>query len=358
MSSSARVHTTETLNVTQAEYIHDLAKVAKDGLQELYSDRWYVLGSSGIDVVVRVGSLAFFTAIAIGAAYSVFSRQTGRTDRDTVPFKLLSVIALWWISAAASAVTVLSKALRRYHRLASDMSAIADQLDGVADCSISAGDCAYAFHYYKPAYTYAMDRCVGTMALSAKEVAMEALVCVFMLSLLKSGTAKLVKGGILALLLATFASAAVHTKHACWPEPVPAESRIPPWNVVEEDLEMDPTTSRLFWATVALALWLAVQRAWENRHIVKTHYIGSPGHIQSSAVAVCVIPLGALVVLMLIREAFWGPRNLAEYGLLSWINGFGIPLLGVCPCLALLAYRSRTPSEGVTKIESDVGGGA
>ncbi len=88
MSSSARVHTTETLNVTQAEYIHDLAKVAKNGLQELYS-RWYVLGASLIDVVVRVGSLgacsspcgmfnahtrmttAFFTAIAIGEAYSV-----------------------------------------------------------------------------------------------------------------------------------------------------------------------------------------------------------------------------------------------------------------------------------------------
>ncbi len=48
------------------------------------------------------------------------------------------------------------------------MSAIADQLDGVADCSISASDCAYAFHYYKPVYTYAMDRCVGTVALSAK----------------------------------------------------------------------------------------------------------------------------------------------------------------------------------------------
>ncbi|TFK83152.1 hypothetical protein K466DRAFT_589966 [Polyporus arcularius HHB13444] len=348
MSTGARVHVTETLDVAQAKYIHDLAKVAKDGLQELYS-RWYALGSSVIDVVMRVGSLAFFTAIAIGAAYSVFSRQTGRTDRDRVPFQLLSVIALWWISAAASAVTVLSKALRRYHRLASDMSAIADQLDGVAGCSVSASDCAYAFYYYKPVYTYAMDRCVGTMALSAKEVAMEALVCVFMWSLLKSGTAKLVKGGILALLIATVVSAAVHTKHACWPEPVPAESRIPPWNIVEEDLEID--------STVALALWLAVQRAWDHRHLVKIHHNGSPAHIQSSAVAVCVVPLGALVVLTLICEAFWGPRNLAEYGFLSWINGFGIPLLGVCPCLALLAYRFRTPSEGVTKVESDVGGG-
>ncbi len=37
---------------------------------------------------------------------------------------------------------------------------------------------------------------------------MEALVCVFMWSLLKSGTAKLVKGGIFALFLATFGTSA------------------------------------------------------------------------------------------------------------------------------------------------------
>ncbi|TFK83155.1 hypothetical protein K466DRAFT_272465 [Polyporus arcularius HHB13444] len=347
MSSSARVHVTESLNVTQAEYIHDLAKVAKDGLQELYS-RWYVLGASLIDVVVRVGSLAFFTAIAIGAAYSVFSQQTGRTDRDTVPFKLLSVVALWWTSAATAALAALSKALMKYYRLAGDMVPIADQLDSVMDCAVGASNCAYAYAYYRPLYTYSMHQCVGTAAMATKTVVEEALACVLLWCLMKSGAPKFARGGVLLLFVATCASGFMHTKRACWPGPVPADSRIPPWNVVEEDLEMDPTTSRLFWATVALALWLAVQRVWENRHLAKAHYNGSPAHIQSSAVA----------VLALIREAFWGPRNLAEYGFLSWINGFGIPLLGVCPCLALLVYRFRTPTEGVTKVESDVSGGA
>ncbi|KAI0682148.1 hypothetical protein C8T65DRAFT_750815 [Cerioporus squamosus] len=364
MSTSPSVHATQNLDVTQAEYIHDLAKLAKDGLQELYS-RWYVLGASGIDVVVRVGSLAFFTAIAMGAAYSIFSRQPGRAARDTVANTLLCIVALWWTSAAASAVTVLSRALQRYYRLASDMGAIADQLDGVIECAGSASDCAYAFHYHNPVYTYAMDRCVGTMAVSAKAVAMEAFVCVFLWGLLKSGTARVVKGGILALSLASSVSAAVHTKRACWPGPVPAESKIPPWNVVEEDVETDSTTSRLFWATVVLGLWLGSQRLWENRHIIRD---GPPAHDQSAQVSpksrvrrpvlVYAVPLCALLMLTLVREALWDPRNLVEYAVVSWINGFCFPLLGLCPCVLLLAYCVTSPDDGgMVKVESTAGDG-
>ncbi len=72
---------------------------------------------------------------------------------------------------------MLSTTLRRYHRLASDMSASADQLDGIAECSITASDCTYAFHYYRLVYTYAMDRCVGTVALSTKVSCLRAQVC-------------------------------------------------------------------------------------------------------------------------------------------------------------------------------------
>ena len=54
----------------------------------------------------------------------------------------------------------------------------------------------------------------------------------------------------------------MHAKHTCWPDPVPAESRIPPWNIVEEDVDVDRTTSSLFRTTVVLAVFLVVQRTW------------------------------------------------------------------------------------------------
>lgn len=72
MSTGASVHVTETLDVAQAKCIHDLAKVAKDGLQELYS-RCSVLGSSGVDVVMHVGSLGAYSIFH--AAHSTLSYQ-------------------------------------------------------------------------------------------------------------------------------------------------------------------------------------------------------------------------------------------------------------------------------------------
>ena len=56
MNSTATVHVTPNLDVTQAEYIHDLSEMAKSAMGNLYS-RWYLLGSSAIEVVIRVGSL-------------------------------------------------------------------------------------------------------------------------------------------------------------------------------------------------------------------------------------------------------------------------------------------------------------
>ncbi|KAI0715497.1 hypothetical protein C8T65DRAFT_738591 [Cerioporus squamosus] len=79
---------------------------------------------------------------------------------------------------------------------------------------------------------------------------------------------------------------------------------------VEEDVEIDSTTSRLFWAPVVLRFWLGGQRMWDLRHIIRD---GPPVHNQSSQsspklrlrrpVLVYAVPLCALLMLTLIREA-------------------------------------------------------
>ncbi|RPD53677.1 hypothetical protein L226DRAFT_558132 [Lentinus tigrinus ALCF2SS1-7] len=344
MNASARVHVTQTLDVTQAEFLHDLAKFGKGALlEELYS-RWYILGASAIDVVVRVGSLAFFTAIVIAAAHVLLTHRVARTEKDSLGFMLLSIITLWWASAAASAIAVLSKALQRYLRLGSNMIPIADLLDTVTHCAVSTKDCTYAFEYYKPAYTYAMHQCVGTAALATKQVLIEAVVCIFVWGMLKNS--KFAKGCVITLFLATCASAAVHAKRSCFPEPVPAESRIPPWNVAEEELGIDNMTSNLFRTTLVVALFIFVQQTWQIRHEIKAAYQNgaaeasqAPRKPRPRAFLVFMMILG--MVCALIRESFRDPVNLGEYALQSWTNGFLIPFLGICPCLELVAYHLR-----------------
>ena len=123
-------------------------------------------GDGGISPCVRrvVTSLPFAVSDHVWASW----RKDGRTDRDAVTFSLFSVIALWWMSQAASALAVVSNALQRYQRLGSDMVPIADQIDTVTECTLAVKDCTYVFHYYKPMYTYAMHQCVGTAALVTK----------------------------------------------------------------------------------------------------------------------------------------------------------------------------------------------
>ena len=123
-------------------------------------------GDGGIFPCVRriVTSLPFALSYHVWVSW----RKDGRTDRDAVTFSLFSVIALWWMSQAASALAVVSNALQRYQRLGSDMIPIADQIDTVTECTLAVKDCTYAFHYYKPMYTYAMHQCVGTAALVTK----------------------------------------------------------------------------------------------------------------------------------------------------------------------------------------------
>ena len=84
MNSTATVHVTPNLDVTQAEYIHDLSEMAKSAMGDLYS-RWYLLGSSAIEVVIRVGSLGACFGTRDCSSYLLLANHTsGKTSLDNL----------------------------------------------------------------------------------------------------------------------------------------------------------------------------------------------------------------------------------------------------------------------------------
>ncbi|KAI0636944.1 hypothetical protein C8Q77DRAFT_1095262 [Trametes polyzona] len=250
-----------------ASIVSGLADIGLSARHEAYAldARYYTVRNLIIDSVARTISLCLFTFIVAATVYIVISRRW----KDAIGAIILISVLPDSLSTFTTWVGTLSELAQAYALMEHSVIGVKNAIEAIDRCALI-GQCEDPYPTAgKPAYIG--HGCVGTGLIAAHAIieiaVLHASMGIFIQN--KPGN-KVIYGSILLVpFLATCASAIMHVKNVCSPDPIIFDSGLGVrlergWEVFRPH-NLDSTTFRLLQLSRFVALPLVIYLVWKTR---------------------------------------------------------------------------------------------